>query len=140
MDKERIYDEVISVSISNAGAERQRNGKCLIKDFDPDNPKHMLYFEASLIYCSIIEEPLYLCMPLIKYIIFRIRHWKSRKQLKWISKTNVNEYELDKNIDFTLATTIMNFIAKWANDEFGMKEADFDKIYKEVYESYDNDN
>ena len=61
MEKQRIYDEIISVSISNAGAERQRNGICLIRDFDPDNPRHMLYYEASLIYCSVIGEPLYLC-------------------------------------------------------------------------------
>ena len=83
MEKQRIYDEIISVSISNAGAERQRNGICLIRDFNPDNPRHMLYYEASLIYSSIINEPLYLHMSLWKYIKFKLNHWKSRKQLNY---------------------------------------------------------
>ena len=137
MDKERIYDEVISVSISNAGAERQRNGICLIRDFDPDNPRHMLYFEASLIYCSIINEPLYLYMSLFKYIVFRIRHWKSRRQLKYLTYTKLSERELDESHDLGFTITpvdkIMDYVAGWAHEMYDMSAEDFNKIYGEVY-------
>ena len=140
MDKHRIYDEIISVSISNAGAERQRNGICLIRDFDPDNPRHMLYYEASLIYCSVISEPLYLCMPWYKYAWFLLHHLKSRKQLKFISATKVIEKEVDKGNDFIIANvnTLTNYIYKWAHETHGLSEEDFNKIYEEVYEAYDD--
>lgn len=137
MDKIRIYDEIISVSISNAGAERQRNGICLIREFDPKNPRHMLYYEASLIYCSIIGEPLYLYMPFFKYIGFILKHWKSRKQLKFLSYDNLMDYELQKShsLEFVIssATTIMNHVAGWANEMYELSAEEFDKIYEEVY-------
>lgn len=137
MNKERIYDEIISVSISNAGAERQRNGICLIRDFDPNNPGHMLYYEASLIYCSIIGEPLYLYMPLWKYVKFKLTHWKSRKQLKFLTYTKMMEYELDKghSLEFVISTVdnIVNYVANWANEIYELNREDFNKIYEEVY-------
>ena len=140
MEKQRIYDEIISVSISNAGAERQRNGICLIRDFDPDNPRHMLYYEASLIYCSVIGEPLYLCMPWYKYIWFLFHHLKSRKQLKFISMTKVVEKEVDKGNDFIIANadTLTNHIYKWAHETYELTEEEFDRIYGEVYKAYDD--
>ena len=137
MDKERIYDEIISVSISNAGAERQRNGICLLNNFEPKNPRHMLYYEASLIYCSIIGEPLYLNMPLLKYIKFILHHWPSHKQLKYMSLTKISEKELDESYDleFTIAPVdkIMDYVANWAHEMYDMSAEDFDKIYEEVY-------
>ena len=140
MEKQRIYDEIISVSISNAGAERQRNGICLIRDFDPDNPRHMLYYEASLIYCSVIDEPLYLCMPWHKYAWFLFHHLKSRKQLKFMSMTKVVEKEVDKGNDFIIANadTLTGHIFKWAHDTYELTEEEFDGIYGEVYKAYDD--
>ena len=139
MDKHRIYDEVISVLISNAGAERQRNGVCLLRSFNPSNPRDMLYYEASLIYCSVISEPLYLNMGLFAYLKFKLAHWKSRKQLKWMSETSLEEREIDANDTvFTATKIITDYVYNWAHKEFEMSEDEFDKIYEEVYKAYDD--
>lgn len=142
MEKQRIYDEIISVSITNAGAERQRNSICLIRDFNPNDPRHMLYYEASLIYCSVIGEPLYLSMPWYKYIWFLLHHWKSRKQLKFISEWDVIDEELDRDFDFVIAdaNVIMEHIFRWAEKTYGISEEEFNGIYKGVYQNGGNDN
>ena len=139
MEKHRIYDEVISVLISNAGAERQRNGVCLLRSFNPSNPRDMLYYEASLIYCSIINEPLYLHMGLFAYLKFKLTHWKSHKQLKWMSNMSLTEHEMDANDTiFTSVKVITDYVYSWAQGEFGMSEDEFDRIYEEVYKAYDD--
>lgn len=143
MDKQRIYDEIISVSITNAGAERQRNSICLIREFNPNDPRHMLYYEASLIYCSVIDEPLYLNMPWYKYVWFLLHHWKSRKQLKFLSKWELIDRELSKEDDnFAIADAdvLVEHICRWAKETYGISEDEFNRIYEEVYQSGRNDN
>lgn len=139
-EKQQMYDQIIAAVINNVSTEAIRNGEIILRNFRPYNPTHKLYFMASMIYSDMTGKPIYISMPFFAYLKFKWTNRK-RKQLKYISKTKVLEMETDLGEDKVISyvDTIMNFVAGWADEKFGIDRDEFEDIYEEVYE-YENSN
>lgn len=137
MDKktQKTYDQIIAVVINNVMSERMLNGKIILRDFDPTNPNHRLYYMASMILADARGENIYLSMPFLKYIKFR---WQTRKRknLHYLFKSDIEEIELcASQPDYEVATvdTLMDYISRWAQDTYGITLEEFRNIFNEVY-------
>lgn len=92
MDKETLnkYDKIMADVVANVMTEAGRaDNKIYLKWFDLSKPGHRIYFHGAIITSDICKIPIYLDMPLYKYIVFKIKNRKHRKQLKWISQKKV---------------------------------------------------
>lgn len=132
---QKTYDEIIAVVINNVMSERMLNGKVILRDFDPTNPNHQLYYMASMILADARGENIYLSMPFLKYIKFR---WQTRKRktLRYLFKSDIEEIELcASQPDYEVATvdTLMDYISRWAQDTYGITLEEFRNIFNEVY-------
>ena len=63
-DKYSLYDSVVTTIMTNVLVERERCGKFLLYDFDPNLDLDRLYFNVAAIAADIRRENLYLHMPL----------------------------------------------------------------------------
>lgn len=133
-EKQKLYDEVISILVTNVMTEKQRNGKLILRNFNNTNPSHMLYYQASTIISDISDEPIYLNMKLWDYVKFVFHNRKRWKKLKWTSDSQIIEWELDKK-DFIIASvdTIVGFVKHFFLKEKGLSFSEFDSIYEQVY-------
>lgn len=134
-EKQRLYDEVISTLITNVMAERKHNGHLILKEFNPSDPSHMLYYEATKIISDINHEKIYLNMKLwdyIKFVYHNIGRWQL---LSWASDWKINEWELDKGNDFIIesADRILSFVKEFYLKEKDLDFSEFDSIYEQVY-------
>ena len=120
------YDMIVSTIMLNILAERNRNGLYLIYNFDEVNDSHKLYFNIATIAVDIAKEALYLDMSFFKYIKFKFKRRKYRKNLRWFNplKRKTISEELKTNVD-----TIMNFVC----DELKINQSLFKEINDEYY-------
>ena len=87
-----LYDQIVASVVANNLAEAARtNNKIYLKWFDPEQASHNVYFEGASIAATVLKSQIYLDMPLPRYIIFKLKNWKRRKQLKWIHTNKVPE-------------------------------------------------
>ena len=92
MDKETLnkYDKIMADVVANVMTEAGRtDSKIYLKWFDSNKPAHRVYFYGAIIASDVCKIPIYLDMPSYKYIPFKIKNWKHRKQLKWTSQNKV---------------------------------------------------
>lgn len=111
-DKYSLYDSVVTTIMTNVLVERERCGKFLLYDFDPNLDLDRLYFNVAAIAADIRRENLYLHMPFWSYVKFRIKRWKKRMNLKWFSPSQAKELDDDHK---TSVTILMYFIADQLN-------------------------
>ena len=111
-DKYSLYDSVVTTIMTNVLVERERCGKFLLYDFDPNLDLDRLYFNVAAIAADIRRENLYLHMPFWSYVKFRIKRWKKRMNLKWFSPSQAKELDNDYK---TSTAILMYFIADQLN-------------------------
>ena len=111
-DKYSLYDSVVTTILTNVLVERERCGKFLLYDFDPNLDLDRLYFNVAAIAADIRKENLYLHMPFWSYVKFRIKRWKKRMNLKWFSPSQAKELDDDYKTSITI---LMYFIADQLN-------------------------
>lgn len=131
----KTYDQIIAVVINNVMSERMLNGKIVLRDFDPTNPNHQLYYTASMILADTRGEDIYISMPFLQYVKFRW-HARKRKNLHYLSKLDIEEIELcASQPDYKVATvdTLMDYISRWAQNTYGITLEEFKNIFNEVY-------
>lgn len=104
-----LYDSVVNTILINVLVERERCGKFLLYDFHPDNDAEKLYFNVAAVAADMRKENLYLDLPLWTYIKFRIKRWRRRMNLKWVSPFIKNNLGDDNK---TSVYILMDFIAK----------------------------
>lgn len=124
--KYKQYDEVVTTIMTNVLVEHSRCGKFLIYRFKPVDGMNKLYFNVTAVAADLRKENIYLSMPLLSYIKFRIKLGKKRRNLKWFGpiqrKKLSNEYK-------TSVRTIMEFIC----NSLKIDEALYDEINNEYY-------
>lgn len=86
----KLYDKIIGDVVANVATEAGRtDNKIYLKWFDPNLSPHKVYFYGAMIISDIYKIDIYLDMPIFKYIFFKLKHWKHRKRIKWISVKKV---------------------------------------------------
>lgn len=119
------YDRVVQTIMTNIFVEKERNGKFIIYNFDPQIDSHKLYFNVTAIAADLINEKVYLDMGLLDYIKFWKKRSKKRSNLKWFSP--FHKYKMDD--EFKVDTSkLMDFIA----DELDIKRS----LFKEINDKY----
>lgn len=106
-NKYKEYDEVINVVMTNILVERQRCGKYLLYDFQPDSDADRLYFNVTAVAADLNNEKIYLDMPLLSYLKFKKKRSKKRSNLRWFNW--FQKKKLDDGFK-TSPTVIMDFI------------------------------
>lgn len=124
-DKYKLYDRIVSTIMTNVLVERERYGKFLLYDFNPEFDADKLYFNVAAIAADLRKENLYLDMPFFKYISFRKKRWKKRMNLKWFGP--FKKMKLNKTFK-TSVYILMSFIA----DELGLDI----NFFKEINDTY----
>lgn len=89
-----LYDKIMGDVCANVLNESGRtNNQIYLKWFNPDDCAQRVYFHGAAIISDIFAQhnicTIYLNMSLWKYIPFKIKNWKRRKQIKWISENKV---------------------------------------------------
>lgn len=125
-DKYILYDSVVNTIVTNVLVERKRCGKILLYDFRPELDADRLYFNVAAVVADVKRENLYLDMPFWKYVVFRIKRWKRRMNLKWVSPSQKNALDSE---DKTSVGILMSFIA----DELKIPKTLFKQINDEYY-------
>ena len=124
-DKYNQYDLVVSTIMTNILVERERCGKFLLYDFDPNFAGDRLYFNVTAVAADLRTENIYLDMRFLDYIKFRFK-CKKRKNLKWfgpIKKRKLSdEYK-------TSVMVIIGFVAEKLNIQYDL----FGEINDEYY-------
>lgn len=136
LEKQKLYDQVISTLITNILAEKKHNdGKIILKQFNPKDSSHMLYYQTATIVSDISNSPIYLNMKLWDYIKFVYHNFKRWKTLKWITNAQISEWELDQGNEAKIAsvTTIVSFVKEFFLKEKSLDFGEFDSIYDQVY-------
>ena len=114
MSKEKYahYDEVINTIMMNVLVERQRCGKYLLWDFNPDCDSDRLYFNIAAIAADLNREFIWLNMPFIDYIKFKKKRHKTRKNLRYFGP--IRQHKLNDEHK-TSIYMIMDFICEKLN-------------------------
>lgn len=108
-EKYILYDSVVAVVMTNVLVERERCGKFLLYDFHPENDADRLYFNVAAVAADLRKENLYLDVPFWTYVKFRIKRWRKRMNLKWVSSSSKKELDDDYK---TGVYVLMDFIAE----------------------------
>ena len=114
MSKEKYahYDEVVNTIMMNVLVERQRCGRYLLWDFNPNCDSDRLYFNITAIAADLNREFIWLNMPFIDYIKFKKKRHKTRKNLRYFGP--IRQYKL-KEENKTSIYMIMDFICEKLN-------------------------
>ena len=78
----RFFDEIVRSVLTNVLVEHERDGGIYINGYNGD-VKSTLYLIEATIASDILQEPVYMMMPLVTYLQFRHTHWKDRKRFRW---------------------------------------------------------
>ena len=111
-DKYKQYDTVVNTIMMNVIVERQRCGRYLLWDFNPNCDTDRLYFNITAIAADLNREFIWLDMPFIDYIKFKWKRRKTRKNLRYFGP--IHKYFLDKEYQ-TSIYMIMDFICEQLN-------------------------
>lgn len=120
------YDEVVGTIMSNIIVERHRCGKIALWDFQEDNDWDKLYFNVAAIVADMNKEPIYLQMPLFKYLKMKWKRHKQRKNLRYLFSWRAKDIPLESRTSIYI---IMNFIREY----YKLPKDYFEKINSEYY-------
>lgn len=104
-----LYDSVVKTVMTNVLVERERCGKFLLYDFHQELDSDRLYFNVAAVAADLRKENIYLDMPLLSYIKFRLKRWKKRMNLKWLNPIAKNKLDDEHKTSIYL---IMGFVAE----------------------------
>lgn len=128
--KERydLYDKIISSCMVNFYSFSKDNDKIILRDFFSKSSTYLFAFEVAKIVSNIYpNKQIYINMPFIKYIFFKIKNRKVK--LKYINKCE----ELDKALNIE---DMLDFVA----DSYGVEFSIFAEIYETYWNRKDNIN
>ena len=120
------YDRVVQTIMTNVFIEKERSGKFIIYNFEPQIDSHKLYFNVAAVAADLTNEKVYLDMGLLDYIKFWKKRSKKRSNLKWFSP--FHKYKTDKELGVD-TSIMMNFIAA----SMGIDRNLFKEINNEYY-------
>ena len=106
-DKYKQYDTVVNTIMMNVLVERQRCGRYLLWDFNPNCDTDRLYFNIAAIAADLNREFIWLNMPFIDYIKMKWKRRKVRKNLRYFGP--IRQKRLDREYK-TSIYIIMDFI------------------------------
>ena len=128
--KERydLYDKIISSCMVNFYSFSKDNDKIILKDFLSTSKPYLFAFEVAKIVSDIYpNKQIYINMPFIKYIFFKIKNRKVK--LKYIKKCE----EVDNALNIE---DMLDFVA----DSYGVEFSIFAEIYETYWNRKDNIN
>ena len=128
--KERydLYDKIISSCMVNFYSFSKDNDKIILKDFLSTSKPYLFAFEVAKIVSDIYpNKQIYINMPFIKYIFFKIKNRKVK--LKYIKKCE----EVDNALNIE---DMLDFVA----DSYGVEFSIFDEIYETYWNRKGNIN
>lgn len=125
-NRDKQYNEIVGSIINNVLAERQRCGKIILWDFQPDNDMDRLYFNVAAIVANMNREPMYLDMSLWKFLKMRIKRKKAGRNLYYLTKSTKKEIPVENKTSIYI---LMDFIREY----HGISEETFKKINDEFY-------
>lgn len=126
-DKYNQYDQVVNVVMLNVMAEKNRCGKFLLYDFNPEEEADKLYYNVSAIAADLSLNNLYLHMPFFKYLKFKFK--SGRKNLRYFNF--FQELKL-KPEHKTSVFMLMDYI----REELNLPQEIFGEINNEYYKQY----
>ena len=106
-EKYAQYDQVVNTIMMNVLVERQRCGRYLLWDFNPNCDTDRLYFNIAAIAADLNREFIWLNMPFIDYIKMKWKRRKVRKNLRYFGP--IRQKRLDREYK-TSIYIIMDFI------------------------------
>lgn len=121
-EKYDLYDKIISSCMVNFYSFSKDNDKIILRDFFSKSNTYLFAFEvAKLVNAIYPNKQIYIDMPFIQYIFFKIRNRKVK--LKYIKKCE----EVDNALNIE---DMLDFVA----DSYGVEFS----IFAEIYETYWN--
>ncbi len=89
-----LYDRIMGDVCANVMTEATyTDNQIYLKWFNPDDCAQRVYFHGAAIVSDLFNQnkicTIYLDMSLWKYIPFKIKNWKRRKQIRWVSENKV---------------------------------------------------
>ena len=124
-DKYNKYDEIVQVIMRNILVERERVGKFLLYDFQPQMDADRLYFNVANVAATMRKEKLYLNMPLKDYIKFRKKRGKKWSNLRWYFPLELRKLDAEYKTSIYI---IMEFIKETLELPYN--------IFKEINDEY----
>lgn len=122
----KLKDQIVSSIFSNILVERNRNqSKIILKDFDENNPAHLLFLEISKICSDVYDTYIYIDSSFIDYWKLYFKNKKYRKKIKRIKGIN--------NFKVVSIDTILTYVIK----SFNVKYEYLYEIYQSYYERKD---
>lgn len=125
-DKYILYDNIVASSVLNIKDLSKKTGMIIFDNFDPTNKKHLFLLntaEITKLYPD-IHRDIYLIMPLLKYLWFKLKYRK-RYQIKRYSKF-LHKSELNNIINIE---KILQYMA----EAYNITTNEFDEIYNTYY-------
>ena len=127
-EKYDLYDKIISSCMVNFYSFSKDNDKIILRDFFSKSNTYLFAFEVAKIVSDIYtNKQIYINMPFIKYIFFKIKNRKVK--LKYIKKCE----EVDNALNIE---DMLYFVA----DSYGVKYSIFAEIYETYWHRKDNIN
>ena len=132
MSKEKYahYDEIVNTIMMNVLVERQRCGKYLLWDFNPNCDSDRLYFNITAIAADLNREFIWLQMPFIDYIKFKWKRRKTRKNLRYFGPIRQRKLDTEHKTSIYI---IMDFI----KEHFEITHEMFEEINNAYYGWYE---
>lgn len=116
-EKYRQYDELLATLMQNIQVEAARDEGIYIYGYG-DNYLGNVYMQLVNAYADLTQSKVTMIMPLVPYIKFKLKNWKSRKRYRWTW--------MDKGA--TPINLIARFVATHHNQPLD--------IYKDIYNEY----
>ena len=126
LETNKQYDMVVGTIMQNVFAEHKLAGKIILWDFQEKQDLDRLYFNVAAMVSDLIKEPIYIQMPLFKYLKMKWKRRKTRKNLRYLTRWAAKDVPFESR---TSVFIIMDFIR-----EFYQVDLDyFKKINDEYY-------
>ena len=124
-EKYNEYDKVVNTIMANILVERNRCGKILLYDFNPVDHADRLYFNIAAIVADLNDEPIYLNMHLIDYLLFKWKRRKTRKNLRYFGPIEADKLDSEYK---TSIYVLMDFIREQLEIDYS--------LFKEINDAY----
>lgn len=118
-EKLDLYDKIITSCMVNTYSFAKENNKIIMQNFWP-RPDYLFAFQvANLVWVTNPNMTIYMNMPLIKYLIFKIKNRKIK--MRWIRKCKEVDHAM--NIE-----EMLDYVAKAYKVDYS--------IFEDIYDIY----
>ena len=117
-----LYDQIISTTVLNCLGEADKNEGICLKQFNPKDKAHLLFFEAAMITQVFYQIPVRLEMGLIDF--YKFKWFYRRKRKGW----DLQRYTKGELIDIP---TILQYEADYYKQDMSIFGQIYDAFYGE---------